>query len=384
MGIRGLPAQHGGFETFAERLAPYLQASGWQVTVYCQEDDALPIRETEWHGIRRVHIGVGPDTAAATVRFDWGCVSHALRDKPSMVLTLGYNTAVFGLRLRAAGIPNVINMDGMEWRRAKWGPLARTWLYLNDWMGCVGANHLVADHPEIARHLRSRAAARKISTIPYGADPIVSDDIAPLRSLGLTPGRFATLIARPVPENSILEIVQAFSARPRGIELVVLGDYRPEQVPYHARVLDAAGPEVRAVGAIYQAATVQALRKHGVMYMHGHRVGGTNPSLLEAMAAGKPIIVHDNPYNRWVAGSGAAYFADERTCAAQLDRVLADGMERERMGQAALHRAADTFAWQDVLHAYASMLTEVHCGYHGRPAWPRAKAPIPREFDISS
>lgn len=74
MGIRGLPAQHGGFETFAERLAPYLQASGWQVTVYCQEDDALPIRETEWHGIRRVHIGVGPDTAAATVRFDWGCV----------------------------------------------------------------------------------------------------------------------------------------------------------------------------------------------------------------------------------------------------------------------------------------------------------------------
>lgn len=383
MGIRGVPAQHGGFETFAERLAPYLAAAGWCVTVYCQEDDALPLRETTWNGVRRIHIGVGSDGAAATVRFDWACVSHALADRPSIVLTLGYNTAVFGLRLRAAGIPNVMNMDGVEWSRDKWGPLARAWLYLNERIGCLGATHLVADHPEIARHLSSRVSAQKISTIPYGGDLIDDRDVAPLKTLGLEPGRFATVIARPEPENSILEIVQAFSAQPRGIELVVLGSYTPQSVPYHAQVMSAASPEVRFVGPIYDASIVRALRKHALFYLHGHRVGGTNPSLLEAMGAGNAVIAHDNKFNRWVAADGAAYFDDVDSCAAQIENVVRDSAGRERIGQAARHRVKDTFAWEAVLHAYASMLTDVHCWFHGRPAWPRLLAPRAHERELS-
>jgi len=162
MGIRGVPAAHGGFETFAARLAPWLVERGWKVTVYCEQ----PVRtdapyETEWRGVRRVHIGFGPDSAVNSVRFDWACISHLLSERPRaapLVLTLGYNTAVFGLRLRAAGITHVINMDGIEWARTKWGPMAKAWLYLNDWAGCLGASHLLADHPEIARHLATRTA----------------------------------------------------------------------------------------------------------------------------------------------------------------------------------------------------------------------------------
>ncbi|RYE54021.1 MAG: DUF1972 domain-containing protein, partial [Hyphomicrobiales bacterium] len=184
MGIRGIPAQHGGFETFAERLAPYLLAAGWTVTVYCQEDDKAPVRESTWNGVRRVHIGVGADTALNTIRFDWACISHALRERPSLVLTLGYNTAAFGLRLRAAGIPNVMNMDGIEWSRRKWGWMARAWLYANDWAGCLGATHLVADHPEIARHLSSRVSPRKVTTIPYGATSTIDGGADLLEPLG--------------------------------------------------------------------------------------------------------------------------------------------------------------------------------------------------------
>lgn len=375
MGIRGVPAQHGGFETFAERLAPYLAATGWRVTVYCQEDDKSPLRETTWNGVRRVHIGVGGDSAAATVRFDWACVAHAVRDKPSIVLTLGYNTAAFGLRLRAAGIPNVMNMDGIEWSRDKWGPVARAWLYLNERAGCLGANHLVADHPEIARHLASRVSGQKISTIPYGGDLIEDSDIAPLETLGLAPGRFATVIARPEPENSILEIVQAFSAKPRGIELIVLGNYTPERTVYHARVMSVASSEVRFVGAIYDPCVVRALRKHALFYLHGHRVGGTNPSLLEAMGAGNAVIAHDNKFNRWVAADGATYFDGAQSCAARIEEILLDAPTREQIGQAAQRRVRDTFAWDAVLHAYASMLTDVYCWYHGKPSWPRLSAP---------
>ena len=220
MGIRGVPAAHGGFETFAARLAPWLVEHGWDVTVYCEEPVRTPAPyESEWRGVRRVHIGFGPDRAINSIRFDWACIDHFLAERPRkpLVLTLGYNTALFGLRLRAAGVTHAINMDGIEWARSKWGPIAKAWLYLNDWGGCLGASHLVADHPEIARHLASRVDARRISMIPYGTDLVDHADPMPLAALGLAPGGFFSLIARPEPENSVLEIVRAFSARRRGL-----------------------------------------------------------------------------------------------------------------------------------------------------------------------
>jgi len=126
VGIRGVPAAHGGFETFAERLAPYLVDRGWRVTVYCQEDGEGPLFEDEWRGVRRIHIPVKVAGAAGTVLFDWYCTVHAART-PGLVLTLGYNTAAFSVVYRARRIPNVINMDGIEWRRQKWGAVAKSW-----------------------------------------------------------------------------------------------------------------------------------------------------------------------------------------------------------------------------------------------------------------
>ncbi len=379
MGIRGVPASHGGFETFAEKLAPFLVAEGWAVTVYCQENDTQPVRESNWQGVRRVHIGAGGSTALSTIRFDWACISHAIREKPQMVLTLGYNTAAFGLRLRAAGIPNVMNMDGIEWSRKKWGPMARAWLYVNDWAGCIGATHLVADHPEIARHLKSRVAARKITVIPYGATPTDEAGTRPLQALGLEAGRFVTVIARPEPENSILEIVKAFSSRPRGVTLAVLGNLLPDSVPYHASLIAHASNEVRFLGAIYDPLIVQAVRRHCLLYVHGHRVGGTNPSLLEAMGAGNPVLAHDNRFNRWVAADGAVYFNDADACSAALDRLLDNVDLRNTLARANLERARDTFAWLDVLVAYASLLTEVHRLVHGRPTWPHLSSALTHE-----
>jgi glycosyltransferase involved in cell wall biosynthesis len=362
MGIRGVPAHHGGFETFTERLAPYLAQSGWEVTVYCQADDHAAPREVDWQGVRCVHLGVGPDTAWHSIVFDWACIRHALQDqpRPPLVLTLGYNTAFFGLRLRAAGVHHVINMDGIEWARDKWGPLAKAWLYLNDWAGCLGAHHLVADHPQIARHLSTRVNKMKVSTIPYGTDLLPPADEAQLAPLGLTPGGYVTLIARPEPENSVLEIVRAFSARPRGVKLLVLGHYAPERVPYHAQVLASAGPEVVFAGAIFDRQIVNALRRHGLLYLHGHQVGGTNPSLIEAMGAGNAVLAHDNRFNRWVVREGAKYFHDTASCDQALGQLLADASERERLGRANLARARSAFSWAVVLSQYELMLSALH------------------------
>ena len=363
LGTRGVPAAHGGFETFAEHLALYLVSRGWRVTVYCQEQGRGPIVLDRWQGVQRVRIPVQPGGPRGTIAFDWAATRHAAR-AGELCLTLGYNTAVFCAWLRLAGVPNLINMDGIEWQRAKWGALARTWFWLNEHAGSRLGNHLVADHPEIQRHLARAAPQDKISTIAYGADRLLDLPQTPVRTLGLEPGRYLTLIARPEPENSVLEVVQAYSRRRRGQTLAVLGAY-DEGVPYHRTVRAAAGDEVRFLGALYDKPLVQALRAHCSAYVHGHRVGGTNPSLVEALGAGNAVIAHDNRFNRWVAGDGARYFSGPDDLALAFDELLGSaagsasapgGLDLPALRRAAVHRFEQAFTWPAVLAQYEALL----------------------------
>jgi glycosyltransferase involved in cell wall biosynthesis len=356
LGTRGVPAAHGGFETFAEQLAPYLVQRGWQVVVYCQEFGSGVVHTDRWQGVDRVHIPVATPGAAGTIVFDWHATRHAARHG-GLCLTLGYNTAVFCALLRLARVRNVINMDGIEWARAKWGPVAKAWFWLNDHAGCHLGNHLVADHPEIARHLRTRVGADRITVIPYGADDVQDADAdeGELARLGLERDRFLTVIARPEPENSLLEIVEGFSASPRPYTLVVLGQY-DDTNDYHRRVRAAAGPGVRFLGAIYDKVVVQALRRYSLAYVHGHQVGGTNPSLVEALGAGNAVIAHDNRFNRWVAGEGARYFGDAASLARVLDELQQRPAEIAAMRAASRARFLDGLQWPQVLGQYEAML----------------------------
>jgi len=354
LGTRGVPAAHGGFETFAEHLALYLVKQGWRVVVYCQVDCTGPVFEDVWQGIERVHVPVSQSGAKGTVIFDWQVTAHAAKHK-DLCLTLGYNTASFCALLRIKGIPNLINMDGIEWSRAKWSGLAQLWLWLNERAGCWLGNHLVADHPQIKAHLESRVAGSKITTIPYGADAVTSAPVEPVRALKLEPGRFLTVIARAEPENSLLEMVQGFSAKPRGYQLVVLGSYHEEN-DYHRAVKSAASAEVRFVGAIYDKTVVQALRFHSAAYVHGHQVGGTNPSLVEALGAGNAVVAHENRFNRWVAGDGAVYFDGSDTFSSCMDELLNNPAKLREMSASSRTRFAEDFTWPDILAQYESLL----------------------------
>lgn len=360
LGTRGIPARHGGFETFAEQLATYLVARGHEVVVYCQRDGKSGIHTDRWHGVTRVHISV-PNTPIGTMTFDWKSVLHASRNG-GMALTLGYNTAIFTAMLHWKRVPHVMNMDGLEWKRQKWSRAQRAWLWVNELAGAAIADHLIADHPEIKAHLMRHTAASKISVIPYGAASVTHE--APLREVhpGLVSGEYYLLIARPEPENSILEIVQAFSRRPRSSPLVILGKYSPAFMPFHRRVLQAAGSDVIFTGPIYDKAIVRNLRYHCKAYVHGHQVGGTNPSLVESLAAGNAVIAHDNPFNRWVAGDGGVYFDS----VAALERVF-DQLEKrpevlEQLRSASRQRHHDEFGEQRVMVMYEALLEQ----WHGR------------------
>ena len=354
LGTRGLPAAHGGFETFAEHLALHLVDRGWKVTVYCQVEEGSSTVEDDWRGVRRIKIPVAVKGPTASVRFDWLATRHAAA-AGEPCLTLGYNTAAFCSWLRIKNIPNVINMDGIEWRRAKWGRVPKAWFWMNDWAGCWLGDHLVADHPDIKRHLETRVRASRISVIPYGADDIRSAPVEPVAALGLTAGGYMSVVARPEPENSLLEIVTGFSRKPRGCKLVVLGKY-DQAVPYQRAVLAAAGPEVLFPGAIYDKLVVSALRFHSMAYVHGHQVGGTNPSLVEALGAGNAVIAHDNRFNRWVAGPGAVYFTDADAFDRQLDLLLQEPARLQAMRAASRARHQAAFRWDTVLSAYEDLL----------------------------
>lgn len=357
VGTRGIPNRHGGFEAFAEALSVYLVSRGWAVTVYCQEAGDHPATETMWEGVRRVHIPVATPGALGTIIFDVLSTRHALREDGA-VLVLGYNTACLSLAYRLKGIPSILNMDGMEWCRAKYGLAAKLWFLANERVGPWIANHIVADHPAIAERLRRRVAAPRLTMIPYCAPPVSEVPTAPLEALGLTPGAYGLVIARPEPENSILEIVQAWSKTRREMPLVVLGNYDPSG-GYTARVLAAgAAGNVRFPGAIYDPSTVAALRAHATLYLHGHRAGGTNPSLVESLAAGGAVLAHDNEFNRWVARDAGEYFTDVDACASALDRLLAPtgASALQCMRDAALTRYQEAFTPTRVLGAYEELL----------------------------
>ncbi len=357
LGCRGIPGSHGGFETFAERLSFYLARQGWEVTVYCEDYSAKQISEAYWKGIRLIQIPVFKPSAAATILFDWKSTLHAAKEG-NLILTLGYNTALFCAWYRLKGLTNIINMDGLEWRRQKWNAPQKAWLYLNERLGCWFGNHLVADHPEIENYLATRVSHRKITMIPYGAQRVDRADASLLEPYGITPGQFSIIIARPEPENNILEIVSAFSQRHRGSRLVVLGDYSPQENFYHKKVLEAASDEVIFPGGIYDQATVDALRYYATLYVHGHSVGGTNPSLVEAMGAGASVLAHNNPFNQWVAGAGAHYFISEFDCADAFDRLLNDADELRRMKQASMEQFKEGFSAEFECSSYRELLEQ--------------------------
>jgi len=356
IGIRGVPASHGGFETFAHHLALYLIDKGWSVSVYCQEVGDGSIYESEWEGVNRIHIPVKGDGPVSTIKFDWLSHVHCAK-QDGLILSLGYNTALFACLFRVAGKRNVINMDGIEWKRDKWGKFAKLWFWVNERFGSILGNSLVADHPKIKEHLATRVSENKITMIPYGANEVLSEtvDASFLDAYKISPKEYVIVVARAEPENSLLEIVTAFSTKKRNCKLVVLGKYEASN-EYHARVKECASDEVLFVGTVYDQKELSTLRYYSKLYIHGHTVGGTNPSLVEALGAGNALLCHDNLYNRWVAGDASVYFEDVNQASKSLDLLLNDDDELEKMSFNAKERFTENFTWEKVLKQYEDFL----------------------------
>ncbi|MGD0635114.1 MAG: DUF1972 domain-containing protein [Beijerinckiaceae bacterium] len=358
LGTRGIPAAHGGFETFAEQLSVYLAGRGWKVSVYCQQDNAGAgdtIHDETWRGVTRIVVPVRGEGSVGSILFDWASVRDA-RKRGGIPLVLGYNTGLFSPWLLLGKEKLFINMDGIEWKRPKWPLAIRAWFWLNEGIAMYCGHVLFADHPEIARHLAKSVAASKVVMIPYGGYLVDKAPVEPILAMGLEPNGYFLTVCRIEPENSILEIVRAFSCKRRNRKLVVLGKFDPANA-YHNAVRAAASGEVVFPGPIYDQAVLASLRSHVRLYCHGHTVGGTNPSLVEALGAGCPVLAQNNCFNTWVAGPDQFYFDGEASCAALFDSLANDDARIERARDGARAQFQRHFQLETILPAYERALS---------------------------
>lgn len=357
LGTRGIPARYGGFETFADEISVRLVARGVDVTVYCE----LAMGESQpadYKGVRLEYVPsprLGPLT---TIVFDLKCLWHARRGF-DVVYMLGYGASLFCFIPRLFGSRVWINMDGLEWARSKWSWPAKVWLRVMEGVAMWTPNRIIADADAIQANLAERHRHMPDCTvIPYGA-PLVEQapSLDLLTEWGLSTEGYYLVVCRLEPENHVLEILRGYSASDSCLPLIILGDHRAN-TPYLAQLLGVQDARIHFVGTVYDQDQLRALRYHCRAYFHGHSVGGTNPSLLEALGCGNAVIAHDNPFNREVAGAAACYFKDVDAVPVLVEKMETDEAGRAEMRRCARGIVACRYTWDKVTERYLGLLRE--------------------------
>ena len=353
LGTRGIPARYGGFETFAEKLAVGLCERGFEVTVFCESGG--PSAPESFQGVKLRYVSAPCLGPLQTILYDLRCL-WAARKGYDVVYMLGYGAAPFCLIPRLWGTEVWINPDGLEWARAKWGFVAKSYFRLMEWRALHAANRIIADAEAIATSLASRHGKLPSCTvIPYGCEVIETPPPAePLSQWNLVPEGYYLVVCRLEPENHVLEILQAFQRSPSNRQLIVVGNHLTE-TRYVAQLRALQDPRIRMIGTVYDQCKLTCLRYHSFAYIHGHSVGGTNPSLLEAMGCGNLIFAHDNPFNRETLGSCGFYFANAPALTQAIDRAEEEYTELGRLREASKSRARANYRWPDIISRYVAL-----------------------------
>jgi len=358
LGTRGIPARYGGFETFAEELALRLVAQGVDVTTYC-EAEGRP-KSVEDRGIKLVYLPAPTCGALSTILFDLRCLWHA-RKEFDVVYMLGYGAAPFCIIPRLWGATVWLNVDGIEWARAKWNSLAKLYFKTMEWFSTWIPDRIIVDADGIRFHFITRHRLTiPCSVISYGA-PVINTppSDALLSEWDIEPGGYYLVVARIEPENHLREIIEGYVHSATTIPLIVVGDHSLG-TGYARKLRACSDARVRFVGGIYDKERLQALRYFAVAYFHGHSVGGTNPSLLEALGCGNLVVAHDNPFNREVCGSLGFYFRDPSDIPqiiGKIETLPADDVTCLRM--AARGRVHERYDWDKVANNYMDLLSQV-------------------------
>jgi glycosyltransferase involved in cell wall biosynthesis len=349
VGTRGIPANYGGFETFAEEISTRLAARGHQVTVYCRERFQDPV----YRGVRLQYLPTIRHKYFDTLAHTFFSTLHLLIHRQDVALYCNGANAIFTLWPRLAGMRVALNVDGIERKRKKWNRLAKAWYLLSEWLATFCPGMVVTDARTIQDYYLQRYGKRS-TFIPYGAEVGKVSTTAVLEKLGLERGRYFLYVSRLEPENHPLAVREAFEKLDTPMKLALIGDapYAPE---YIQRVRDTRDARIVMPGAIYGDG-YRELGSHCFAYIHATEVGGTHPALIEAMGRGALALYRNTPENAEVAGDAGIPFEPEELVE-KLELVLhMNESEREALCNRAMERVRQRYSWDAVTDAYELLL----------------------------
>jgi glycosyltransferase involved in cell wall biosynthesis len=355
MGTRGVPALYGGFETAVEEIGKRLVVRGYDVTVYCR-NPGQKIRHYE--GMTLVNAPALRHRITETLSHTTISTAHAIiKDHPDVVLLLNAGNAPLLKPLKAARIPTAIHLDGLESKREKWRGAGAKYYRWAESAAVRWGQEVIADAQAIADYVKAEYG-RDCVVIPYGADVIDPGD-ARLHDVGVESDGYHLVVARFEPENHVLDAVHAYRMSHETRPLLVIGS-APYSQWYVDKVHEAArdDPRIRFLGGIYDQALLDQLYANARTYIHGHSVGGTNPSLLRAMGAGAPVLGYDVEFNREVTAGQALFWADADALTPLLDSI-ADGLRDDELASfrtAGRQRVTDVYQWDMVTDDYERLI----------------------------
>jgi glycosyltransferase involved in cell wall biosynthesis len=352
-GIRGVPANYGGFETFVEQFGRRLVERGHEVTVYGRSG-SISRHVSSYAGMRIIRLPAPRSKYLETVVHTVFCAIHLLVRRYDVVYVCNSANVPAVVLLRLGRKRVVLNVDGLEWQRAKWNRIGRTYYRACAWLAAHLPVHLVTDARVIQAYYL-HAYDRRTDYFAYGTDLDPVPDNGTLAGLGLEPGRYVLYVSRLEPENNAHVVIEAYAHMTTDIPLAIVGD-APYASAYIAGLHATTDPRIRFLGAVYGSG-YQILRSHAAAYVQATEVGGTHPALVEAMGFGNAIVANDVPEHRETLGDAGLYYRGPAELATALQAVLTDPKAARDLAERAHQRATSIYGWDAVTDDYESWLT---------------------------
>ncbi|MES2131313.1 MAG: DUF1972 domain-containing protein [Bacteroidota bacterium] len=306
IGTRGIPNNYGGFEQFAQYLSVGLTEKGHEVFVYNSHNHLY--KEDKWKGVNIIHK-YDPEFKIGTAGqfiYDLNCILDSRKRKFDIILNLGYTSSSIWGKFFPKKTVLITNMDGLEWKRTKFSKRVQKFLLYAEKLATIHSDVLIADSIGIQKYITDKYN-KQSHYIAYGADLFESPDESILKEYNLSPFQYNMLIARIEPENNIELILDGIHASSKKDIFLVIGNYKNNFGQYLFEKYKS-NEHIKFMGPIYNINVINNLRYYSNLYFHGHSVGGTNPSLLEAMASSGLIVAHDNDFNKSILNEDAFYF----------------------------------------------------------------------------
>ncbi|HEX9981546.1 MAG TPA: DUF1972 domain-containing protein [Flavobacterium sp.] len=362
LGTRGVPNYYGGFEQFAEFFSVYLVGKGHEVYVYNSHNH--PFQEKSFHGVNIIHKN-DPEHKYGTFGqfiYDYNCIMDSRKRDFDIILQLGYtsNSIWFFLLPRKSFI--ITNMDGLEWKRSKYSRPVQQFLKFAERLAAISSDCLVADSLGIQKFLKQQYN-KESAYIAYGAHPFNAPDDKILEGYNVEKYNYNMIMARFEPENNLDMVLEGVAAHEAKTPILVVGNHETRYGGYLKNKFAGHG-NIRFIGGLYNLSHLDNLRYYSNIYFHGHSVGGTNPSLLEAMASQALIAAHNNDFNRGILGDNAYYFSNAR----EVTKILASIRKNDNLPlvQRNYQAIVNDFNWEKINGEYLQLFEERLSGFKGR------------------